>query len=82
MNEVSHTSLCAVGAAIVRWSGAYADGVLGAAVLALPGVAPDVPLAGLDEDESLDVGAEEPESAVDAADVDVVDFLDPPESVL
>jgi len=41
-----------------------------------------VPLAGLDEDESLDVGAEEPESAVDAADVDVVDFLDPPESVL
>jgi len=63
----------------------YADGALGV-LDAVPLEPPEVPLdavpAGLDEDESLDVGAEEPESAVDAADVDVVDFLDPPESVL
>ena len=63
----------------------YADGVLGAldaALLEPPEVPADVVLAELDEDESLEDVVVEPESAVEVVDVDVVDFLEPPESVL
>lgn len=57
-------------------------GALDAALLEPPEVPAEVVPAELDEDESLEDVVVEPESAVEVVDVDVVDFLEPPESVL
>ena len=57
-------------------------GALDVAALEPPEVPADVVPAELDEDESLEDVVVEPESAVEWVDVDVVDFLEPPESVL
>ena len=57
-------------------------GALDAAALEPPEGPADVAPAELDEDESLEDVVVEPESAVEVVDVDVVDFLEPPESVL
>ena len=57
-------------------------GALDAPALEPPEVPADVVPAELDEEESLEDVVVEPESAVEVVDVDVVDFLEPPESVL